>query len=211
MLFWPVPQDGVSASDQGAACFVISKRVGGLLLGLPIRIFASSELELVSDADESSVLGPYQEMVVPAVRDDGFGATVQVGTDLDVLVIDVSLEILPGLFKLSEVDHPSELIVGFGEEEGVFPDCSLLMQFAQEWLEGSGAATQRISFYSAQEPEELVETPKGSSKGKGLGCQVKGRGCSKEGNSCKGSGRTNQGHVGPSSKAGVDGGVAGSR
>ena len=180
VLFWPVPQDGVSATDQGAACFVISRRAGGLLLGLPMGIFASSELEQVSDADESSVLGPYQEMVVPAVRDDGFGAAVQTGTELDVLVIDVSLEILPGLFKLSEVDHPPELIVGFGEEEGIFPDGTMLMHFAQEWLEGSGAATQRISFYSAQESEELVETPKAVPKAKGLGAKSKAGGAPKK-------------------------------
>ena len=88
--------------------------------------------------------------------------------------------ILPGLFKLSEVDHPSELVIGFGEEEGILPDCSILMQFAQEWLEGSGAATQRISFYSAQESEELVVTPKAAPKAKLLGAKSKAGGAPKK-------------------------------
>ena len=45
---------------------------------------------------------------------------------------------------------------------------------------GSGAATQRISFYSAQESEELVETPKAVPKAKGLGAKSKAGGAPKK-------------------------------
>ncbi len=60
------------------------------------------------------------------------------GVDVNVLVIDVPLESLPGLFRLTDADLPLERLLGFGTDPDVMPDASLLMQLVQEWLEGSG-------------------------------------------------------------------------
>ena len=181
VLYWPIPQDGVPLSATGAACMVISKRQGGLLLAIPTGVLSEADLAGVSDADETSVLGPFQEMVVPAVRDDGAGTVSFTGTDVDVLVIDVSLEILPGLFRLSDAGvSPGDLLC-FGAEVEMVPDVATLMQFVQEWLEGSGSEVQRMSFYSAQESEELAETPTGTSKARGAKPKPKPTGAPKAG------------------------------
>lgn len=162
VFFWPTPTDGVAEGTSGALAFVVCKRKGGLLLALPLEVFSKEELEATSDVDAEAPLGPHVVLRVPGIRDEGLGMS-PAGIDLEVLVVDVSEKVLPGLFKFADAGLPEELLLGFHGDISVVPDLVVLQTMVTDWL--GGAPTQRMAFYSA-ESEELLETPRSSSRAK---------------------------------------------
>jgi hypothetical protein len=72
---------------------VILKRTGGMLVGLPVGFIPVVDLQGGGVAD---VVGPHTTLSVPAVTMMD-GEQVEVGFDLDVLVVDLSEEAAPNL------------------------------------------------------------------------------------------------------------------
>ena len=184
-LFWPTPTDGVPEGTPGALAYVVCKRRGGLLLALPLEVFSREELEATSDVDAEAPLGPHVVMKVPGIRDEGLGAS-PAGIDLDVLVVDVSEKVLPGLFKFADAGLNEDLLIGFHSDSSVVPDLVMLQTMVTDWL--GGTVSQRVAFYSA-ESEEMIETPKSTAK-------------AKVASKAKGGGEKAAGHAGPTPKRG---------
>ena len=162
VFFWPTPTDGVAEGTSGALAFVVCKRRGGFLLALPVEVFSREELEATSDADTEALLGPHVVLQVPGIRDEGVGLT-PAGVDVDVLVVDVSEGVSPGLFKFADAGVREDLLLGFHGDVSIVPDLVQLQTLVSDWLGGGG--DQRMAFYSA-ESEELVMTPKATPKAK---------------------------------------------
>ena len=119
-------------------------------------------LVLTSDADTEALLGPHVVLQVPGIRDEGVGLT-PAGVDVDVLVVDVSEGVSPGLFKFADAGVREDLLLGFHGDVSIVPDLVQLQTLVSDWLGGGG--DQRMAFYSA-ESEELVIDPQSYTKGK---------------------------------------------
>ena len=169
VLYWP-PDAVETENAQMCRALLVMKRVGGLLLALPTGFIPLEDLQQASMASEETLLGPHTNLTVPALSNAG-GEWVPTGGDIDVQVIDVSLEAMQGLVKLSEFTGPMEEVVYFTEDQLVSPDASTLLAYTREWISVSG--TQRGAFYSAEEGEpgspaatKKAATPKQKEKAK---------------------------------------------
>ena len=154
LLSWPL-----SASQEDAhvsLCMVVMKREGGILLGLPAGFLPPEDLQLASSLDGDTLLGPHTVLSVPGVILDAEAAHAT-GLDLDVQVVDVTLDVLSGLAPFPEdgleEDSP---VIAFAPDIHVVPDPATLLRFVREWLRMAGVG--RSVFYSAVEEAE-VEGP----------------------------------------------------
>ena len=156
VLQWPLGTDE-EAFSMASRALVVMKRVGSLLLALPIGFLSVEDLQAASSASEHTLLGPHTVLTVPALRHGEEGG-VQTGADIDVQVVDASMDVLQGLTRLLDFGGGEEILMSFAED-GVFPDPIVLLQFSIEWVSVSGAS--RAAFYSAdEEPGEPAALPK---------------------------------------------------
>ena len=99
LLGWPI---GAQTEDVLVShCMVVMKREGGLLLALPAGLLPQEELQLASSHDGGALLGPHTVLSVPGAILDGEVAHAT-GADLDVQVVDASLEVVAGLSSSPE-------------------------------------------------------------------------------------------------------------
>ena len=159
VLFWP--PTGVEGENMSKA-FVVMKRQGGFLLALPIGFIPMADLQAASFTDEEAMLGPHVVIQVLAVRQEEHGVT-SLAEELDVQLLDVSDQVLPGLVKYADAGVQDEFMVHFSADPGMLPDLAMLLQQAMEWVTNLGA--QRAVYYSAEEgdppvPKEPTAKPK---------------------------------------------------
>lgn len=157
VLQWP--QD-VEEGQPPLACraLVIMKRVGGLLLAVPVGFLSVEDLQTASSTSEDTLLGPHTVLTIPALRQSA-ETLLPAGADIDVQVVDASLEILQGLMRLSDFGGAEEGPMPFVEDALLSPDPTVLLQYTTEWVSVSGAS--RTAFYSAEEePGEPTVAPK---------------------------------------------------
>ena len=145
---------------------VVMRRDGGALLALPVGLIAMEALQTVSLEDPASDLGPHTVVPVPGVR-EADGSLQLLGSDLDVLLVDVSDAVVANLvpMELSELDPTS--VLGFHEEVSYLPDAATLLKLTKEWV--ASATAERVQFYSADEggpAEEQTAVPKQKAKAK---------------------------------------------
>ena len=146
VISWPqdVPPDEAS---HGLA-LVVMRRAGGAILAVPLGVFPMDSVMAGASAAEDADLGPGTVLSVPGVKEEDKQIHL-LGSDLEVLVIDVSDDVLGLLVPVADsVFGPSE-IMGYGDDPAYLPDVATLVKFTKEWIEVSSA--QRVQFYSADE------------------------------------------------------------
>lgn len=167
VLTWPPGGETVDGSVVGH-CMIIMRREGGLLLGVPASGFLSpADLQLAPDQpEEDAVFGPHTTMTVPAVAFDEEDNMAQAGVDLEVLVVDASLKVLPGLVRFEDA-VAGDILFPFSEEDpSLMPDVVQLLKFSKEWIGlAGGAGSGVMNFYSADEGDP-VKTPRSKAKSK---------------------------------------------
>ena len=160
VLKWP--QDVPDEDAHFAAAILISRRLGGFLVAIPVGFIPLEELQTASSASDSGILGPHTILSVPSVlRLDAESEPVPTGQDVDVQVVDMTDEGLAGIQLLSMAGLEEGTWIGFSEDPALFPDARTLLQFAMEWIKVSEA--RRTAFYSAEEGE-VTDTPKAKPK-----------------------------------------------
>ena len=145
---------------------VVMKREGGALLALPVGLVAMQALHMVSLEDPVSDLGPHAVIQVPGVK-EAEGGLQLLGSDLDVLIVDVSDAVVANLvtMELSDLDPTS--VLGFHEDVSFLPDAATLLKLTKAWV--ASATAERVQFYSADEGgpvEEQTAVPKQKGKAK---------------------------------------------
>ena len=145
---------------------VVMRRDGGALLALPVGLIAMEALQTVSLEDPASDLGPHTVVPVPGVK-EADGSLQLLGSDLDVLLVDVSDAVVANLvpMELSDLDPTS--VLGFHEDVSYLPDAATLLKLTKEWV--ASATAERVQFYSADEggpAEEQTAVPKQKAKAK---------------------------------------------
>lgn len=80
-------------------CFLIMRRSGGLLLALPNGFLGADVLQGAAAGGGEGLVGPHTVMSVPGVVFDG-DEMHGLGTELDVLVVDMAEPVLGALVPL---------------------------------------------------------------------------------------------------------------
>jgi len=154
VLNWPID---VPAEDASAGlCQVIMKRPGGLLLGVPPGLVPPEALQGAATQGEDALLGPHKVLAVPAVI-VAEGGDVVPDEDMDVQVVDVSMEVVLSLRLFSPEADEEEPMITFGLDKSVLPNPAILLSFAKEWMQVTGQG--KTVFYSAEEGPEGPEAP----------------------------------------------------
>ena len=154
VLNWPID---VPAEDASAGlCQVIMKRPGGLLLGVPPGLIPPEALQGAATQGEDALLGPHKVLAVPAVI-VAEGGDVVPDEDMDVQVVDVSMEVVQSLRLFSPEADEEEPMITFGLDKSVLPNPASLLSFAKEWIQVTGQG--KTVFYSAEEGLEGPEAP----------------------------------------------------
>ena len=154
-LSWPLVPSQLEESQLGY-CYVIMRREGGLLLGIPRQLMSAEDLAVgVSSPD--GVVGPSTTLSVPSVRLEA-DVFVARGEDVELVVVDFGDQILQALAPFDP--ELGDQTLGFDEDPQVLPDGPTLLRFAREWISLLGV--ERADFYSAEE----AEVPKAKSKAK---------------------------------------------
>ena len=154
VLNWPID---VPAEDASAGlCHVIMKRPGGLLLGVPPGLIPPEALQGAAAQGEDALLGPHKVLAVPAVI-VAEGGDVVPDEDMDVQVVDVSMEVVQSLRLFSPEADEEEPMITFGLDKSVLPNPAILLSFAKEWIQVTGQG--KTVFYSAEEGPEGPEAP----------------------------------------------------
>ena len=153
LLSWPLAPSVAEESMQGY-CYVVMRREGGLLLGIPKDLMSGEDLSAGVLAPEG-VVGPSTTLSVPSVRLEGDSFAPR-EEDIEVVVVDFGEQVLQALAPFD----PEQQSLGFVEDPQVLPDGPTLLRFAKEWIALLGA--ERTDFYSAEE----AEVPKAKSKAK---------------------------------------------
>ena len=154
VLNWPID---VPAEDASAGlCQVIMKRPGDLLLGVPPGLIPPEALQGAATQGEDALLGPHKVLAVPAVI-VAEGGDVVPDEDMDVQVVDVSMEVVQSLRLFSPEADEEEPMITFGLDKSVLPNPAILLSFAKEWRQVTGQG--KTVFYSAEEGPEGPEAP----------------------------------------------------
>ena len=114
VLGWPPESDVASFG----LCMVIMKRSGGMLLGLPMGFIPLVDLQ---GGGVAGAVGPHTVLSVPAVTMEG-DEQVDVGFDLEVMVVDVSEVAATHLVPFSQCEVEEPDILGFATDIGMLPD-----------------------------------------------------------------------------------------
>lgn len=145
VLYWP---PNVADAEGSLACraLILMKRVGGLLLLCPKSFLPMADLQAASVASEETLLGPHTVLSVPAVSREAEDF-MPAGFDLDIQVVDASVEVLQGLVRMGNFSGAVAVgsIAPFSEDINLLLDASTLFAFIQEWVAFSGS--QRAAFY----------------------------------------------------------------
>ena len=144
-------------------CFLIMRRSGGLLLALPNGFLGADVLQGAAAGGGEGLVGPHTVMSVPGVVFDG-DEMHGLGTELDVLVVDMAEPVLGALVPFANVQVEEDIILGFSEDLGHLPDPARLLTFTKEWV--SMNAAEQIAFYSAEDAPAPSGPPEPKQKAK---------------------------------------------
>ena len=145
-LKWPL--DAPTEESVFSAAVLIMKREGGVLLAVPTAMISPEELQQASASEGDGLLGPNTLLTVPAVF-SGVEDQPLAGQDIDVQVIDFSLDVLGGLFPADATLPEGAVLQHFGDDPSIMPDLMALLGYTREWLTVLNAG--RPAFYSATE------------------------------------------------------------
>ena len=153
-----VEEDGMSL----AMVLCVVRKESGVLLAAPSNFFLAEVLEAGQIAGPDDLVGPSVLMHVPGGRLDQMNGSPPVAAPdawVDVMVVDMSPDILDQLTPVAEYDGPTELLHLFDTDPFVYPLRDDLVSMTWDWLV-QPSSVERIQYYSAgeeeQEEEELV-------------------------------------------------------
>ena len=150
-LAWPPETAGLDDATISMA-MVVLLRPGGFLLALPNGAIPPEDLAAAAVQEEDALLGPHHVFSVPGFRDDGPDQPED-DQEVEVLVVDVSTEILPAMARYSEVDGAT---LCFSDDPSLLPSPEPLLVMVRQWL--LMQASTKAAFHSAEE-EMVPETP----------------------------------------------------
>lgn len=150
-LAWPPETAGLDDATISMA-MVVLLRTGGLLLALPNGAIPPEDLAAAAVQEEDALLGPHHVFSVPGFRDDGPDQPED-DQEVEVLVVDVSAEMLSAMARYSEVDGAT---LCFSDDPSLLPSPEPLLVMVRQWL--LMQASTKAAFYSAEE-EMVPETP----------------------------------------------------
>ena len=134
-------------------------RNGGLLFAVPSGFLDENVLLDVYGAEVETVLGPSREFSSDLCEEDDDANPVLLGRKTEVLVVDLSDDVLGGCAEYDPVTHDFNACTSFDADRPVaLPLITDVFQEIREWL--GNAADDRGLFYSAQEDQEPVVPPK---------------------------------------------------
>ena len=158
------PTDGVATTFA----LVVLRRLGGMLLAVPVDFFAPELVAAGLTASAEDQLGQSTTVVVPAGvmghLEDALPPVPLEGEQMEVLLIDVSLEVGSQVRPFVEAEHDLESVHAFVPDNPLqVPMVQPLVDAAWSWVAGPGSG-DRAAFYSATEegdvvPETPVDTP----------------------------------------------------
>ena len=146
VLSWPL---GAPQEDAvHALAMVVLKRAGGAILAVPMGVFPMDAIMEGASAMEDAELGPGTVLSIPGVREEDKQLHL-LGSDLEVLVIDVNETVVNSLVPLADSGLDPADAMAYGDDPSYFPDAATLLKFTKEWIEVS--SSQVAQFYSAEE------------------------------------------------------------
>ena len=145
--------------------FVVMKREGGAILAVPVGLISVDALQAASLSDPLAEFGPHTVLQIPGAREVD-GVVQLLGSDLDIMVVDVSMEVLQALVPWEASDLDPSSVLGFHEDVSYFPDAATLLRLTKGWV--TTATSERAQYYSAEEEptEEETAAPKQKAKAK---------------------------------------------
>lgn len=151
ILEWPdlSQMDG----NAEATVLVVLKRQAGFLLAIPQGFIPDDLLARANRGEDAGPIGASTVLQLPGVLVED-GRQSQIGSDMNVLVVDVDA----GLAQRLRAQTESEEIAFLFDAENPFaiPSPSALLQHAMEWVENAGAESG-LAFYSADGQVEELE------------------------------------------------------
>lgn len=144
----PHPCSDGAPSRDGALCFVVMRRPGGLL-AVPPGTIPQEEIHGAEPAEPSPDVGP-SSFVCSCCEPCG-------GTDVDVVVVDVAEALVNALTQYQSSQVEEAYIMGY-EDLSIMPGPVTLLRFASEWI--SLTSSEQLTFYSAEKAGEETGGPK---------------------------------------------------
>ena len=142
-----VEEDGMSL----AMVLCVVRKKSGVLLAAPSNFFLAEVLEAGQIAGPDDLVGPSVLMHVPGGRLDQMNGSPPVAAPyawVDVMVVDMSPDILDQLTPVAEYDGPTELLHLFDTDPFVYPLRDDLVSMTWDWLV-QPSSVERIQYYSA--------------------------------------------------------------
>ena len=142
-----------------AVVLVVIRKPSAVLLAVPQDYFPADALEEGQVAGPEDMLGP--STIVPIAGGrlatmDGSPPVLEDGVEMDVVLVDMSPDILDHLTLVSEFSGPTDLLHLFLDDPFVYPMKEELLAAAWEWLTHPEGG-DRLHYYSAEEVDENEE------------------------------------------------------
>ena len=134
-------------------------RRGGMLIVVPAQVINANTLQDGLTGAEDVLFGPSSIFQAALMEEADDLSLVELGVAADVLVIDVTDDVLGLCREYDPVTDSTAAIHGFSFDfPAGLPDCNVLLGQVKEWI--ASRHEDRVGFYSAQ--EDLVDpaTPK---------------------------------------------------
>eukprot|EP00435_Cladocopium_sp_Y103_P071865 s47_g38.t1 len=139
-------------------------RQSGILLALPPAALHQSFKEDRGSITPDELIGPCQEVLVPAVMEMEDGTERSLDFELPILLVDFSAEVIPMLRQLDPVTEGPGILCFSEEDMDVLPSSPDLMSLAMTCVGQS--QEDRTHFYSAAEEERHMTPPPAKAKAK---------------------------------------------
>ena len=152
----------LSSSHAEALAIPVARPQNGLMIALPLGYLAPESIQRGDHADPSDLLDPSKVVTVPAMIEEDDGTEALLGSDMEVLLMDFSQEVVFCLRLHDPVTEQEGIQFFFQDSPEIFPSGPALSSEVETWIQG--AAEDRVGFYSAVE-EELPPRPAARPKG----------------------------------------------
>jgi len=131
-------------------------RKGGMLIVVPAQVINSDTLQEGLKGAEDVLFGPSSTFQAALMEEADDLSLVELGVTVEVLVIDVTDDVLGLCREYDPVTDSTAAIHGYSFDfPAGLPDCNVLLGQAKEWI--ASRQEERVGFYSAQ--EDLEEAP----------------------------------------------------
>lgn len=155
LLIFSVPST-IALAGEGIEVYAlpIQMRRGGFLLAVPDNVLSPQSLQSgQEDENELAMIGPNSVFQVPMFEEADDLSVIELGIVGDVVVVDMTDEVLSLCREYDPVTDSLLTIGGFSDvHPNALPDCNVLFDKVKEWI--SARSDERSGFYTAQEDRE---------------------------------------------------------